>query len=213
MNKKDIILFVSIFCVLSLIVGGTYAYWQWESGGIGGNQAVVFNTVKDIDDYIYYDGGVSKFVGNFEPSGGHCGGKGNTIEFYVKSSAPDEMKEAGILTATIKMDVNNISSAISSSGYVKWAVTEDSEGACGKLKNSGTLSSVGTIDLLSDIVISTSSSKYTVWVWVDAVIFTIPDPEQQPGDLNYPNRTMFDRLNGETADVNLWTQIDMSSAD
>ena len=44
MNKKrDIILFVSIFCILSLIAGGTYAYWSWDSGT---NNSVVFNTSK-----------------------------------------------------------------------------------------------------------------------------------------------------------------------
>lgn len=196
MNKKDIILFVSIFCVLSLIVGGTYAYWQWESGGLGGNQAVVFNTVKDIDDYIYYDGGVSKFIGNFQPSSSYCEGKGNTIEFYVKSSAPAEMKESGILTATIKMTINDISSAISSSSYVKWAVTEGSESACGTLKSSGSFSgksSGSTMTLLSNLTISGSSSIYTVWVWVD----------EAAGD----------NLAGESLDVNLWTQIDMSSVD
>ena len=200
MNKKDVILFVSIFCVLTLIVSGTYAYWQWESGGVGGNQAVVFNTVSDIDDYVYYDGGVSKFIGNFQPSSTYCGGKGNTIEFYVKSDAPDEMKETGILTATIKLDINNISSVISSSTYVKWAVTEGSESDCGSLKSSGSFngkSSGSTMTLLSNLIISESSSKYTVWVWVDSAAGT----------------TILNNLAGETLDVNLWTQIDMSSVD
>lgn len=192
MNKKDIILFVSIFCVLALIASGTYAYWRWESSNTQ-NPQVIFNTMKGIDEYIYYDGGVSKFVGNFQPSSSHCGGKGNTIEFYVKSSAPDEMKESGILTATIKMDINDISSAISSSGYVKWAVTEGSESACGTLRASGSLDSGGTITLLENLVISQSSSKYTVWVWVDSAAGN--------------------SLSGESLDVNIWTQIDMSSAD
>ena len=80
MNKKDIILFISIFCVLGLIVGGTYAYWQWESSE---TTPVVFNTVMDIDDYIYYDGGESHFVGNFQPSDDYCGGKENADFFSI----------------------------------------------------------------------------------------------------------------------------------
>lgn len=199
MSKKDIILFVSIFCVLALIVGGTYAYWQWESSNTQ-NPSVVFNTIKDIDEYIYYDGGLSKFVGNFDASNNHCGGKGNTIEFYVKSSAPPQMKETGILTATIKMDINKIASAISSSNYVKWAVTTGNESSCTTTTlASGTFkgkSSGNTITLLSNLIISESSSKYTVWVWVDSA-----------------GGSQLNSLSGETIDVNLWTQIDMSSVD
>lgn len=197
MGKKDIVLFISIFCVLALIVGGTYAYWTWESSNTQ-NPQVVFNTIKDIDDYVYYDGGTSHFVGNFQPSSTYCGGKGNTLEFYVNGNAPDEMKETGILTATIKMDINNISSAISSSNYVKWAVTQGGESACSSdtLKSSGSFSgktSGSTMTLLSNIVISEVSSKYTVWVWVDSAVGN--------------------SLQGESLDVNIWTQIDMSSVD
>lgn len=195
MGKKDIILFVSIFCILALIVGGTYAYWQWESAD-SQNPTVVFNTIKDIDDYIFYNAGDSHFVGNFQPSSNHCGGKGNTIRFGINSTAPDEMKETGILTATIKMDINKISSVISSSSYVGWAVTSGNEKACSTTPlASGSFNgkSVGTMTLYSDIVMSQSDSIYTVWVWV--------------------NSAAGNTLSGETIDVNIWTQIDMTSVD
>lgn len=206
MGKKDIILFVSIFCILALIVGGTYAYWQWESAE-NQNPAVVFNTVKDIDDWIYYDGGNSHFVGNFQASSSHCGGKGNALEFYVKNDAPDDMKEKGILTATIKMDVNSIASAISSSSYVKWAVTSGGESSCTtSALASGTFSGVSSgsqLTLLSNREIFVNSScsstnlcKYTVWVWVDSA-----------------GGAALNNLSGQTIDVNIWTQIDMTSVD
>lgn len=230
MNKKDIILFVSIFCILALIVGGTYAYWQWESGNDGAVQ-VVFNTIKDIDDYVYYDGGTSHFVGNFESSSNHCGGKGNTLEFYINDGAPNELNEkithnagtadeyqTGILSAQIMMDVNAITDNIKTTNYVRWAVTAGDEAACssttiaaGDFKGK----SVGsTIDLFEDLEVKTKEifhrascsttnlCQYTVWVWVS----NVNDPASNGG------KYLAD-LEGHTIDVNVWTQINMTSAD
>lgn len=208
MNKKDVILFASIFCMLALIVGGTYAYWQWESADENDVQ-VIFNTMKGIDDYIYYSGGESHFVGNFNGSSNHCGGKGNTLEFYVKNDAPADLKEKdssgkGIFLSTIKMDINHISSAISGSSYVNWAITGGGIGDCTSTTlASGSFSgkSAGSqLTLLANREIFVQSEcsssklcKYTVWVWV-----------QNDGVTS---------LKGESIDVNMWTQIDMSSAD
>lgn len=195
MGKKDIILFVTIFCVLALIVAGTYAYWQWESDS-NQNPSVVFNTVEDIDDFIYYDGGNSYFVGNFQASNSHCGGKGNALTFYVKNNAPEQLKRTGYLTATIMMDINSIASAISDSNYVKWAVTEGN--SCGSPLEQGTFngkSANSTITLLSGIAMSETVSKYTVWVWVDSA----------GGSASLNN------LAGQTIDVNVWTQIEMNA--
>ena len=208
--KKDIILFVSIFLVLSMIAGGTYAYWQWINDE---NTTVVFNTVKGIDEYIYYDAGESHFVGNFQPSTSHCGGEGSTASFYIRSNAPDEVKEKdasgkGILYTTLNMNINAIHSDIASSNAVKWAVTQGGTSDCGTALASGNFngtSAGSTITLLSDLEILdqatcgtapniSSNCKYTVWLWVDS---------------NGSDSS----LSGKTIDVNIWSQIDMTSVD
>ena len=211
MNKKDIILFVTIFCILGLVVSGTYAYWQWETASEK-HTTVEFNTTIDIEDYFYYDGGESHFVGNFQPSNNHCGGKETALEFYVYDDAPRQILEKdssgkGILSATIKLDINKISSKISSSNYVKWAVTAGSKDDCGiTTLSNGTFNGKSTGDkltLLSSREIfeqsacsSTNLCKYTVWVWLD----------------NAGGSELSD-LSGETIDVKIWTEINMSSAD
>lgn len=211
MNKKDIILFSSIFCVLALILGGTYAYWQWETAA-GEHTSVEFNTSIDIDDYVYYDGGYSRFVGNFTASNNHCGGKSNALEFYIKDTAPAQIKEndsngQGILSSTIIMDINKISSKISSSNYVKWAVTAGGEGDCTTTSlaqgsfNGKTAGNQITLLTSREIFEESECSssklcKYTVWVWVDNA-----------------GGSSLDDLTGESIDVNVWTEINMSSAD
>lgn len=194
MGKKDLILFISIFCVLALISGSTFAYWGWQSDT---NKTVVFNTMisTDIEKYIIYDAGEARFVGNFQPSSSHCGGKSNTLSFSRTSDLPSDT-----FTATIKMDINSIQSAISNSQYVKWAVTSGASSSCG----SSTLASGNfygksngnVITLLADQEITTSKKTFTVWLWIDSA----------GGSSN-------NSLSGATIDVNIWTQIDMTSTD
>lgn len=190
MCKKDIILFVSIFCVLALISGSTFAYWGWSSDT---NKSVVFNTSHGIEEYIVYDAGEAHFVGNFQPSSTYCGGKSNTLSFSKTSEVAVET-----LMATIKMDVNSIQSNISSSNYVKWAITSGDSSSCGTALASGTFygkSSGDVITLLENQEITTSTKTFTIWLWIDS------------------SGTNLSSLSGETIDVNIWTQIDMTSTD
>ena len=188
MNKKrDIILFISIFCMLSLIAGGTYAYWSWDSGT---NNSVVFNTSKGVAEYIVYDAGTSNFVGDFKTSSNYCGGMSNTLSFYKKTEAIN----VG-LTATIKMKVNHIGSNISLDDSVHWVLVSGNKNVCSGSINSGTFvgkKSGDEIVLLQNEAVTTTNKTYTVWIWVD-------------GDAN-------GNISGETIDVNVWTQIDMTDA-
>lgn len=200
MNKKDIILFISIFCTLALIAGGTYAYWGWQSNT---NKSVVFNTSKGIEDYFVYDAGTSHFVGNFEKSTNYCGGMSNTISFRKKSEVANET-----LSASIKMDVNYIGNNIKQSNAVKWVLVEGNSSVCSGYIDTGTFNGIEkntTIDLLDVdnsgkveadevIEVETTDKVYTIWIWIDSSLAT-------------------DALSGETIDVNIWTYVDMTSED
>lgn len=193
MGRKDFILFISIFCVLALISGSTFAYWSWSSDT---NKSVVFNTSHGIEDYFVYDEGTSHFVGNFQPSANYCSGMSNTISFYKTSEVAAET-----LTATINMDVNYIGSNTRSSNAVYWVITSGESLSCtGDLSNalhSGTFSGVSngsTITLETDVIVTTSAKTFTIWIWIDSSKAT-------------------SSLSGETIDVNVWTQIDMTSTD
>lgn len=189
--KKDIILFTTIFLILTMMVGGTYAYWQWVSAG---ETTVVFNTVSgDLSKYVNYDAGESKFIGNFQPSGNYCGGMSNTITFSKTIEAQTQR-----LVATINMDVNSLGEVIKSSDSVYWVVTSGGTSLCtGNLNDAvsyGTFNGVldaSTLELASDIEITTSSKQYTIWIWVKNTGTDIND------------------LAGNTLDLNIWTYIDM----
>ena len=120
MNRKYLILFIAIFSLGMLTVGGTYAYWSWASGT---NKNVVFNTVAGVEEFVVYDAGLSHFVGNFQPASNYCGGISNTIS--VKKTSNDVN-----LMATINMDVNGIEANMRASSDVYWVIHSGDSSSC-----------------------------------------------------------------------------------
>jgi uncharacterized repeat protein (TIGR02543 family) len=103
------------------------------------------------------------------------------------------------------MDVNSIGINIANSSDVYWVVTKgDSSVSCSDgLSGSNVLGSgtffgkiAGeTIKLATDIEVTTTEQKYTVWIWINS------------------EGTGLGKLSGETVDTNVWTQIDMVDPD
>ena len=194
-NTKSLIIkitvFLSIFALLSLI--GTYAAWIWRSEV---DKDVVFNTSKELQEYIVYNAGNSKFIGDFDIEDSFCESQYTTLSFYKTEEAANIP-----ISATINMDINGIGSNISSSSDVYWVLTEgDSEITCTDGLSSANVVSYSnfigtsagqTISLKTNIPVTTNEQKFTVWIWIDS------------------NGSNLSSLTGETLDVNIWTQIDM----
>ena len=83
-NKKIIYLTIGLLVIVLLISLGTFAYWNWMSSE---NKNVVFNTSKNLKDYITYDDGESKFVGDFQVSDSYLDGVHTTISMKKDGAA------------------------------------------------------------------------------------------------------------------------------
>jgi len=193
-NKEYTMLFIVVFCIGLLCAGGTYAYWTWTSNV---NKNVVFNTSKEIAQYVIYDEGDSYFIGDFQPASNYCGGISNTISFY-KSTGDAELVD---LMATIYMDVNAIENNIAASDDVYWVITSGNAASCtGNLSdavNYGTFkgkSDGSVITMLENLTVTTTAQQFTTWIWIDE------------------DGSNLSALSGETVDTNIWTQIDMLDA-
>ncbi len=183
-NKRKKYLIIALSIVAIFIFAGTYAYWNWTSSE---NKNVVFNTSKDLKDYITYNDGESKFVGDFQVSDSYLDGVHTTIS----------MKKDGAvnvsLMATINMDINAIGETMKVSPALKWVVTSGDSTNVGDVLSSGNFigSNAGdTMVLLPNIEVLTTEQKFTIWIWIDS-------SENPSADLT-----------GETLDTVVWTQID-----
>lgn len=193
MKKKTMVLFFTILCFILLLVGGSYAYWSWNSDK---DKNLVFNTAKGLEEYIIYDEGDSYFIGNFQPVDSFCLSAHNTISFYKTEEAANVS-----LLASVKMNVNSIGENSSLSNDVYWIITSgDSNIDCNDGLNSSNVLNYGSfngmssgdvITLLSDEEVTLTEKKFTVWIWIDNASANLSS------------------LSGETIDTNIWTQIDM----
>jgi len=196
-NRRNIAMLLILVALVFDVIGGTLAYWTWYSTE---NKSVVFNTVGNVSDYIIYDEGSSYFIGDFKPTDSYCESVNTTVSFYKTEDAEDIE-----LRATINMDVNAIGTNIANSSDVYWVVTKgDNSIACSEGLSSSIVLGSGTfygkmadetIKLVTDIEVTTTLEKYTVWIWINS------------------NGTDLSKLSGETVDTNVWTQIDMVDPD
>ena len=186
-KKKAIFLSITILFIGLIISAGTYAFWSWSSNS---NKNIVFNTAKELKSYIVYDEGESKFVGDFKVSDSYTDGIHSTISLYKTSEAAN-----ADLIATIYMDVNSIGDAMKESSALKWKVTQGDSTNPGTTLAQGNFIGVNsgtTLTLVPNIEVTTTLTKYTVWIWIDA--------SENPSD----------NLTGETFDSDIWTEINQT---
>ena len=180
-RKKNIYLAVSVLFIGLLIMVGTFSYWTWISNE---NKNIVFNTAKGLADYIIYDSGESKFVGDFKVGNSYTEGVHTTVSIYKKEEASKAM-----LYATIYMKVNSIGSNLSNTKGLKWVITEgDSTNILADGNFVGTKEKDEFI-ILPSIEVTTTKKEYTVWIWLDSKYATVD-------------------MSGESLDTIVWTQVD-----
>ncbi|MBQ8218961.1 MAG: hypothetical protein IJZ79_04340, partial [Bacilli bacterium] len=187
MDNKNvkIIKVLMILSFIFIIMGGTLAYWNWVSVN---DKEIIFNTSKGLEDYIIYDSGESKFVGDFKLGSSYLDGVHTTVSIYKK----DEAVNAS-LYASINMRINEIGNKMRTLPGLKWAVTLGSSTDNGEVLANGNFLNLNSNDeilLLPYIEVTTEITEYTIWIWLDE------------------NESTSYEMSGETVDTSIWTQVD-----
>lgn len=183
MNDKGKKILLVIVLLIIALVGGTYAFWTWTSPE---NKNVVFNTSNGLKEFIVYDEGDSKFVGDFQVADSYTGGVHTTVSISKTASASNVD-----FYATIYMDINEIGTNLRSTPGLKWTVTKG-DSTSTTVVSSGDFvgnSAGDTLTLYNDIEVTTATQKFTIWLWIDSSL--------NPSD----------ELSGETIDSSVWTQV------
>ena len=80
-KRRQMISAIGVLFLGALVTAGSFAYWTWLSIS---NKNVVFNTSKELMEYINYDEGDSTFVGDFKVSDSYTDGIHSTISVSKK---------------------------------------------------------------------------------------------------------------------------------
>ncbi len=183
-KKKALILSIIIVFIGLIITGVSYAFWSWNSN----NSSIVFNTAKNLRNYITYDNGNGIFSGTLQVGDDYTDGIHTTISVSKSNEA-----SSITLTGTIYMDVNAIGNNMKNSSALKWAVTSGGSSPVGTLLAEGNFMGANagdTLTLYPSFTVTTTPQSYTIWIWLD--------------ESEHPSEA----LTGETLDTNVWTQID-----
>lgn len=187
-SKKKYIYIIGILFLLSILIVGSYAYWTWANNN-DMNKNIVINTSKNLQEYIIYDEGDSKFVGDFKVSNNYTGGVHTTISIKKKEEAKNTP-----LYATINMNINSIGDNLKNSEALKWVITAGkSTDSNPEILNQGNFFGANNGDsfvLITNVEILTTIKEFTVWIWLDSSLNPSSD------------------LSGEKIDTSIWTQVD-----
>ena len=140
------------FLVLS-ILGSAYAYYKYVIATIN-----VDTITRGLDYYINYTKGTNITSAALNPGSDYTSGNNLSVTLYKKNNTYT-------IYGHIYLDISNISANLSNSGALKYAVLEGTTKiADGQL--TGTTSG-DTVPLAVNIPLKTTSTKYTVYLWLD----------------------------------------------
>ena len=150
-SKMYMILGIS-FLVLS-ILGSTYAYYKYVIATIN-----VDTITRGLDYYINYTKGTNITSAALNPGSDYTSGNNLSVTLYKKDNTYT-------IYGHIYLDISNIDANLSSSGALKYAVLEGTtELVSGILSE---VSSGDSVPLVANIPLKTTTTKYTVYLWLD----------------------------------------------
>lgn len=152
-KKSKIFMYISIGILFLSIIGSSYAYYQKVIATLSVN-----TITKGLDYYINYTKGTDITSGTLTSSSTYTDGLNTSVTFYKKDNTYN-------IYGHIYLDVTNISSDLRSEPGFKYTVVSGSTViSSGHLQG---ISSGSSKQLAYNIPLSTESTDYTVYLWLD----------------------------------------------
>ena len=168
-NKKTLIL-IAMFGLIIAIIGGTLAYWNWQSTE---EQKTVVNFTISGDFSCAADGGgdITSGTINLIPTEVNDNTTANYIKREVKVM-PTINKTGKIIYMDLWLDIKKIDSGLSGSSNLMYVLnTSSTDKDTGVIisGNFGGLAKNNRVRLLTDKDYnSTTTETYYLWIWLDA---------------------------------------------
>ena len=168
-NKKTLII-AMIFGLIIAIIGGTLAYWNWQSTE---EQKTVVNFTIEGDFSCAADGGgdITSGTINLIPTEVNNNTTGNYIKREVQVM-PTITKDGKTIYMDLWLDIKKLDSGLSSSSNLMYVLnTSSTDKDTGVIisGNFGGLAKNNRVRLLTDKDYnSTTTETYYLWIWLDA---------------------------------------------
>ena len=204
MNNKKTISILMIFTIIFTVIGGSLAYWSWNTSEAQKTN-VVFTINKDFSCAV--DGGGNITSSNVKLAPTTCTDTARAIKREVKVT-PTINRDGLTIYMDLWLDVNVMGSGLSASNNFKYVLTTSGT-SCeeGTIVSSGTFTGTNTgskVKLLSGKDYSSSTTDtYYLYVWLDTA-------EESSTTMN---QAFSLSLNGSCSDVNTYSEAILNGAD
>ena len=168
-NKAKLFMIIGISVLLLAVIGSTLAYYVWVTSSA--QETKITTSIGSA--YVYFDGGGSIENAKLRPVSDKS--KGVTKTISVKSnvsgikwnlyldlvSLPDELKEE-----SFKYALYNGSSVIKEGNFSSASITSNTSNC--------TVNNTTHITLVNNASVSTSTTTYTLYIWIDGANYENP---------------------------------------
>ena len=152
-DKSKMYMILGISFLVLAVLGSAYAYYKYVIATIN-----VDTITRGLDYYINYTKGTNITSAALNPGSDYTSGNNLSVTLYKKNNTYT-------IYGHIYLDKSNISANLSNSGAIKYTVLDGTtKKADGQL--TGTTSG-DTVPLAVNIPLKTTSTKYTVYLWLD----------------------------------------------
>ena len=152
-DKSKMYMILGISFLVLAVLGSAYAYYKYVIATIN-----VDTITRGLDYYINYTKGTNITSAALNPGSDYTSGNNLSVTLYKKDNTYT-------IYGHIYIDISSISDGLSNSGALKYTVLEGTTKiTSGQL--TGTTSG-DTVPLAVNIPLKTTSTKYTVYLWLD----------------------------------------------
>ena len=166
-SNKIIYVFLAIAVTMFLIVGGTLAYWSWQSAAAQ-NTAISFTVTSDLT--CSADGGGNITSSDVKLAPAKCTDTEHAIQRTITTSVTNSNEGSAYMSLSLK--VNSMASELAASQNFKYALTTNPTSCTTDVKETGTFT--GAIANSSFTILdgdeyptSPGTGTYYLYIWLD----------------------------------------------
>ena len=163
MDNKRLIIILSVWTVIFTLMGGTLAYWKWQSTD-NRKTNVTFTVNRDYTCGADSGGHITSSDVKLAPA------KCNDSVYAIKRPITTSVTTTGdkIVSLDLWLNINNISTNLTNTPNFKWAITKNGNTCSGVIKQ-GDFRNIqdNKIDLLDGVEYATLDDTYYLYIWLD----------------------------------------------
>ena len=164
MDNKRLIIILSVWTVIFTIMGGTLAYWNWQSAD-NRKTNVTFTVNRDYTCGADSGGHITSNDVRLAPA------KCNDLVYAIKRPITTSVTTTGdkVVSLDLWLNINNISTNLTNTPNFKWVIGKNGNSCESGIVKQGDFRNIqdNKIDLLDDVEYATLDDTYYLYIWLD----------------------------------------------